>query len=33
VSALAMIPRETDPGVDEARLIQEVLAGRTESFE
>jgi RNA polymerase sigma-70 factor (ECF subfamily) len=28
-----MIPRETDPGVDEARLIQEVRAGKTESFE
>ena len=33
MSALAMIPRETDPGVDEARLIQEVRAGKTESFE
>jgi RNA polymerase sigma-70 factor (ECF subfamily) len=28
-----MIPRETDPGVDETRLIQEVRAGKTESFE
>ena len=28
-----MIPRQTDPGVDEARLIQEVRAGRTDSFE
>jgi RNA polymerase sigma-70 factor (ECF subfamily) len=28
-----MIPRETDPGVDEARLIQEIRAGKTESFE
>lgn len=28
-----MIPRQTDPGVNEARLIQEVRAGRTESFE
>ncbi|HKF41691.1 MAG TPA: sigma-70 family RNA polymerase sigma factor [Thermoanaerobaculia bacterium] len=28
-----MIPRETDPGIDEARLIQEVRAGRTEAFE
>jgi len=28
-----MIPRQTDPGVDEARLIEEVLAGKTESFE
>lgn len=28
-----MIPRQTDPGVDEARLIQEVRAGRTEAFE
>jgi len=28
-----MIPRETDPGVDEARLIREVRAGKTESFE
>jgi RNA polymerase sigma-70 factor (ECF subfamily) len=33
VPALAMIPRQTDPGVDEARLIQEVRAGKTESFE
>src|SRR6266496_1490912 len=29
----AMIPRQTDPGIDEARLIQEVRAGKTESFE
>lgn len=28
-----MIPRHTDPGVDEARLIREVRAGRTEAFE
>ena len=28
-----MIPRETDTGVDESRLIGEVRAGRTESFE
>jgi RNA polymerase sigma-70 factor (ECF subfamily) len=28
-----MIPRETDRGVDESRLIREVRAGRTESFE
>ena len=28
-----MIPRETDPGIDEARLIQEVRAGKTEAFE
>lgn len=28
-----MIPRQTDPGVDEARLIGEVRAGKTESFE
>ncbi len=28
-----MIPRQTDPGIDEARLIQEVRAGKTESFE
>ena len=28
-----MIPRHTDPGVDESKLIGEVLAGRTESFE
>jgi RNA polymerase sigma-70 factor (ECF subfamily) len=28
-----MIPRETDPGVDEARLIREVREGKTESFE
>ena len=28
-----MIPRQTDPGVDEARLIREVCAGRTEAFE
>lgn len=28
-----MIPRKTDPGVDEARLIREVRAGNTDSFE
>jgi RNA polymerase sigma-70 factor (ECF subfamily) len=28
-----MIPRETDSGVDEARLIREIRAGKTESFE
>jgi RNA polymerase sigma-70 factor (ECF subfamily) len=28
-----MIPRRTDPGVDEALLIAEVRAGRTEAFE
>ncbi len=28
-----MIPRQTDPGVDESRLIEEVRAGRTDSFE
>jgi RNA polymerase sigma-70 factor (ECF subfamily) len=28
-----MIPRRTDPGLDEARLIAEVRAGRTEAFE
>lgn len=28
-----MIPRQTDPGVDETRLIREVRAGKTESFE
>jgi RNA polymerase sigma-70 factor, ECF subfamily len=28
-----MIPRHTDRGVDEGRLIEEVLAGKTESFE
>jgi RNA polymerase sigma-70 factor (ECF subfamily) len=28
-----MIPRENDPGVDEARLIAEVRAGNTEAFE
>jgi RNA polymerase sigma-70 factor, ECF subfamily len=28
-----MIPRHTDRGVDESRLIEEVRAGRTESFE
>jgi RNA polymerase sigma-70 factor (ECF subfamily) len=28
-----MIPKETDRGVDESRLIGEVRAGRTESFE
>jgi RNA polymerase sigma-70 factor, ECF subfamily len=33
VPALAVIPRETHPGVDEARLIAEVRAGDTEAFE
>jgi RNA polymerase sigma-70 factor (ECF subfamily) len=28
-----MIPRQTAPGIDEARLIQEVRAGKTESFD
>ena len=28
-----MIPRQTDPGVDESRLIEEIRAGKTESFE
>ena len=28
-----MIPRRTDPGVDEARVIAEVRAGNTEAFE
>jgi RNA polymerase sigma-70 factor (ECF subfamily) len=28
-----MIPRETDPGVDETRLIEEIRAGNTEGFE
>jgi RNA polymerase sigma-70 factor, ECF subfamily len=28
-----MIPRQTDPGVDESRLIEEVRAGRSEAFE
>lgn len=28
-----MIPRETDSGIDEARLIREVRAGNTEAFE
>jgi len=28
-----MIPRETDPGVDEARLIEEIRAGNTEGFD
>ena len=28
-----MIPRQTDPGVDEARLIQEIRDGKTEAFE
>ena len=31
--ALAVIPRETHPGVDEARLIREVRAGHKEAFE
>jgi RNA polymerase sigma-70 factor (ECF subfamily) len=33
VPALAVIPRETHPGVDEARLIAEIRAGNTEAFE
>jgi len=28
-----MIPRETQPGIDEARLIEEIRAGNTEGFE
>jgi RNA polymerase sigma-70 factor (ECF subfamily) len=28
-----MIPRETDPGVDEAHLIEEIRAGNTEGFD
>jgi RNA polymerase sigma-70 factor (ECF subfamily) len=28
-----MIPRQTDPGVDESRLIEQVRAGRTEAFD
>jgi RNA polymerase sigma-70 factor (ECF subfamily) len=28
-----VIPRETQPGVDEARLIQEIRAGNSEAFE
>jgi RNA polymerase sigma-70 factor (ECF subfamily) len=28
-----MIPRRTEPGVDEALLIRDVLAGRTDAFE
>lgn len=28
-----MIPREREPGVDEARLIEEIRAGNTEGFE
>src|SRR5262245_6299006 len=28
-----MIPRETDPGVDEARLLADLRAGRNEAFE
>ncbi len=28
-----MIPRQTDPGVDESRLIEEVRAGRADAFE
>ncbi|MEO8430071.1 MAG: sigma-70 family RNA polymerase sigma factor [Acidobacteriota bacterium] len=28
-----MIPRETDPGVDEARLIREVRSGNADAFE
>jgi RNA polymerase sigma-70 factor (ECF subfamily) len=33
VPALAVIPRETQPGADEARLIEEIRAGNTEAFE
>jgi RNA polymerase sigma-70 factor (ECF subfamily) len=33
VPALAVIPRETQPGVDEARLIEEIRGGNTEAFE
>jgi RNA polymerase sigma-70 factor, ECF subfamily len=33
VPAQAVIPRETDPGVDEARLIADIRAGNTEAFE
>jgi RNA polymerase sigma-70 factor, ECF subfamily len=33
VPALAVIPRETLPGVDEARLIREARAGHPEAFE
>jgi RNA polymerase sigma-70 factor (ECF subfamily) len=33
VPALAVIPRETHPGVDEARLVAEARAGSTEAFE
>jgi RNA polymerase sigma-70 factor (ECF subfamily) len=33
VPALAVIPRETHPGVDEARLVAEVRAGNMEAFE
>ncbi|HXM76195.1 MAG TPA: sigma factor, partial [Thermoanaerobaculia bacterium] len=28
-----MIPRQTDPGIDETRLIREVKAGNVESFD
>ena len=28
-----MIPRQTDPGVDESRLIEQVRAGRAEAFD
>jgi len=28
-----MIPRQTDPGIDESRLIEEVRAGRPDAFE
>jgi DNA-directed RNA polymerase specialized sigma24 family protein len=28
-----VIPRETQPGVDEARLIREVRAGNSDAFE
>jgi RNA polymerase sigma-70 factor, ECF subfamily len=33
VPALAVIPRETHPGADEARLIADIRAGNTEAFE
>jgi RNA polymerase sigma-70 factor (ECF subfamily) len=33
VPALAVIPRETHPGVDEARLVAEARAGSTGAFE
>jgi RNA polymerase sigma-70 factor (ECF subfamily) len=33
VPALAVIPRETQPPVDESRLIRDVRAGKTDAFE